>query len=100
MTQRPDETLGQYIRRLREARDLTAQAVVDATGIANATISFYESGRSLPSPPLLEKVIAFLDGDFQYAVSLWLIRAGFTDVNVPTPDDSLPVQPSLFLEIE
>jgi len=88
MTQ-ASETLGQYIRRLREARNLTAQAIVDATGISNAAISLYESGRTLPSPPFLEKVIAFLGGDFQYALSLWLIRAGVQNVIVPIPNDGL-----------
>jgi transcriptional regulator with XRE-family HTH domain len=99
MTQAP-ETLGQYIRRLREAQNLAAQDVVNATGVSNATVSFYESGRSLPSPPLLEKVVAFLGGDFDYAWALWLIRAGVKNVTVPTPNDGLPVQPSFPLEVE
>ncbi|MBN1934536.1 MAG: helix-turn-helix domain-containing protein [Anaerolineae bacterium] len=94
------ETLGQYLRRLRVARGLTGQAVVDATGIGNATLTFYEQGRSLPQPPLLEKVIEFLDGDPGYAWSLWLIRAGVQNVQVPEPQDGFPRQPPLPLPLQ
>ena len=89
------ETLGQYIRRLREARGLTGQAVVDATGISNATLTFYEQDKSLPRLPLLEKVLDFLGGDFGYAWALYLIRAGVQRVVVPEPQDGLPMQMSL-----
>ena len=89
------ETLGQYLRRLREARNLTGQAVVDGTGISNSSVTFYEQGRSLPSPPFLEKVIEFLGGDFEYAWALWLKKAGVQNVDIPTPQDGLPLQPPL-----
>jgi len=89
------ETLGQYIRRLRKARGKTGQAVVDATGISNATLCFYEYDKSVPTPALLEKVIAYLHGDFDYAWALYLLRAGATRVHVHVPEDDLPVQRAL-----
>ena len=60
MQAQAQETLGQYIRRLREARGLTGQAVVDATGISNATLTFYEQDKSLPRLPLASTT---LDGN-------------------------------------
>jgi transcriptional regulator with XRE-family HTH domain len=86
------ETLGQYLRRLRQARGLTGQAVVDAAGIANSTLTFYEQDKSLPTLPLLEKVLDVLGGDFDYAWALYLIRAGVQKITVPVPRDSLPSQ--------
>jgi transcriptional regulator with XRE-family HTH domain len=95
MQAQAQETLGQYIRRLREARGLTGQAVVDATGISNATLTFYEKDKSLPRLPLLEKVLDFLGGDFSYAWALYLIRAGVQRVVIPEPQDGLPMRISL-----
>lgn len=92
------ETLGQYLRRLRRARGLTGQAVVNAISIGNSTLTFYEQGRSLPEPPLLEKVVTFLKGDLDYAWALWLIRAGVQNVRVPEPQDDLPTQQPMPLE--
>jgi transcriptional regulator with XRE-family HTH domain len=74
---------------------LTGQTVVDATGISNATLTFYEQDKSLPRLPLLERVLDFLEGDFDYAWALYLLRAGATRVRVPVPEDDLPVQRTL-----
>jgi transcriptional regulator with XRE-family HTH domain len=89
------ETLGQYLRRLRKARGLTGQAVVDATGIGNSTLTYYEQDQSLPSPPLLEKVAQFLGGDLEYVWALWLKRAGVQHIEIPQLGDNVPYQPSL-----
>jgi transcriptional regulator with XRE-family HTH domain len=86
------ETLGQYLRRLRQARGLTGQAVVDAAGIANSTLTFYEQDKSLPTLSLLEKVLDVLGADFDYAWALYLIRAGVQRITVPVPQDGLPSQ--------
>ncbi|MBN1579590.1 MAG: helix-turn-helix transcriptional regulator [Anaerolineae bacterium] len=94
------ETLGQYIRRLRIARGLTGQTVVDATGIGNSTLTYYEKDLSLPKLLLLEKVIDFLQGDFDYAWALYLIRAGVQKVNLPEPHGGLPMQTSLIASQE
>ena len=86
------ETLGQYLRRLRQARGLTGQAVVEAAGIANSTLTFYEQDKSLPTLVLLERVLNILDGDLNYAWALYLIRAGVKQITVPVPQDGLSLQ--------
>ena len=90
------ETLGQYIRRVRTARGYTGQAVVDVVGISNSTLTYYETGHSLPTLALLEKVLTFLNADLEYAWALYLIRGGAKKVTVPTPQDGVPLQLPLF----
>lgn len=44
---------GATLRRLREARGISAEDLADAAGIAEATLRSWESGRATPTPALL-----------------------------------------------
>ena len=88
----PRETVGEYIRRLREARGKSGQNVVDAVGVTNGALCNYEKGERLPSPAMLERILSALDGDWDYALALWLVQRDVRNVDVPEPQDGLPTQ--------
>ena len=51
---------GVRLREAREARQMTATALADLTGITSAAISLYENGHNSPSPQVLKKLAALL----------------------------------------
>ena len=50
------ESLGVRIKRLRQERELTLQAVADELGLTPAAISHWESGRITPKPKKLHEL--------------------------------------------
>jgi transcriptional regulator with XRE-family HTH domain len=86
----PRETVGQYIRRLRAVRGKSGQDVVDAVGISNAALCNYEKETRRPSPAILERIVHALDGDWEYALALWLVQHDVRNVDIPEPQDGLP----------
>jgi transcriptional regulator with XRE-family HTH domain len=51
-----NESLGDRIKRLRQKRQLTLQAVADELGLTPAAISHWESGRITPKPRKLQEL--------------------------------------------
>jgi Zn-dependent peptidase ImmA (M78 family)/DNA-binding XRE family transcriptional regulator len=56
MTRGTPGFVGARLREAREVRSLTAVALADIAGVSPQAISQYESGRSLPSPAVLEAI--------------------------------------------
>jgi transcriptional regulator with XRE-family HTH domain len=53
----PEQTLGQYLRNLRQARQLTLREVEDASGVSNPYLSQLETDKiAKPSPHVLHKL--------------------------------------------
>ena len=50
------ESLGARIKRLRQERELTLQAVADELGLTPAAISHWESSRIIPKPKKLQEL--------------------------------------------
>lgn len=55
---------GANLSKYRTDRGLSQQALAKAIGVSHATISYWESGRSLPTAPLLDKLSNALSVDF------------------------------------
>jgi transcriptional regulator with XRE-family HTH domain len=54
------ETLGEYLRRVRKERKLTLRGLEEKTGISNAYLSQIENGKIFkPSPSVLHKLAGF-----------------------------------------
>ncbi len=69
-----EESLGQYIKRLRKEKMLTLRAVEEKTEISNAYLSQIESGKiTKPSPSVLYKLAKCYDVPYEQLMKL----AGF-----------------------
>lgn len=44
-----NEELGRNIKRARESKNLTQQNIADILNVKRSTVSYYESGRALPT---------------------------------------------------
>ena len=55
------ESLGARIKRLRQERELTLQAVADELELTPAAISHWESGRIIPKPKKLHELAKALE---------------------------------------
>jgi len=58
--------VGRQIRLLREQRDLSQQALAEASGISRNTLSLLECGRSSPTLTTLQKIAAALQVDLNF----------------------------------
>jgi transcriptional regulator with XRE-family HTH domain len=54
----PVKSLGAFLRRLREERELTQKQVAKNLGISQSALSAWESGQTLPPRPQIERVAA------------------------------------------
>jgi len=72
------QTLGQFLRMIRERKNLSLRAVESASGVSNAYLSQLESDKiKQPSPVVLHK----LSGVFEISYTRLLALAGY-----PVPD--------------
>lgn len=60
------EVLGKRLRYLRDKRGLSQKFVAEKLGIANNTLSGYESGDRNPSPKLIAELAGFYDVTTDY----------------------------------
>ena len=60
--------IGQIIRRLRRARDITQKELGRAVGVAESTISLYESGRNIPDLNMMRKLAIYFNVSLDYLV--------------------------------
>jgi transcriptional regulator with XRE-family HTH domain len=58
--------IGQMIRRLRRDKDLTQRELGQAVGVAESTISLYESGRNIPDLNMMRKLALFFNVSLDY----------------------------------
>jgi len=56
----PARSLGAFLRRLREERELTQKRVAKELGISQSALSAWESGQTLPPRPQIERIAAVL----------------------------------------
>jgi len=62
-----DETLGEYLRRVRKERRFTLRAVEEKTGISNAYLSQIETGKIVkPSPSVLHKMAELYEISYEH----------------------------------
>lgn len=61
------DSLGTYLRELREASHLSQRAVAQRVGCSNTYISQLEKGAQYPAARFLYKLIEVLRGDFREA---------------------------------
>lgn len=59
-TQSPVRSLGAFLRRLREERELTQKQVAKELGISQSALSAWESGQTLPPRPQMARIAAAL----------------------------------------
>ncbi len=66
-----EETLGQYLRRLRKEKMLTLRAVEEKTGISNAYLSQIENEKILsPSPTVLRKLADLFEVSYSHLMEI------------------------------
>jgi transcriptional regulator with XRE-family HTH domain len=58
--------IGQIIRRLRREKDITQKELGKAVGVAESTISLYESGRNIPDLNMMRKLAIFFNVSLDY----------------------------------
>ena len=58
--------IGQIIRRLRRDKDITQKELGKAVGVAESTISLYESGRNIPDLNMMRKLAIFFNVSLDY----------------------------------
>jgi transcriptional regulator with XRE-family HTH domain len=58
--------IGQIIRRLRREKDITQKELGKAVGVAESTISLYESGRNIPDLNMTRKLAIFFNVSLDY----------------------------------
>jgi transcriptional regulator with XRE-family HTH domain len=58
--------IGQIIRRLRRDKDITQRELGKAVGVAESTISLYESGRNIPDLNMMRKLAIFFNVSLDY----------------------------------
>lgn len=58
--------IGQIIRRLRREKDITQKELGKAVGVAESTISLYESGRNIPDLNMMRKLALFFNVSLDY----------------------------------
>jgi len=61
-----NETLGEYLKRVREEKRFTLRAVEEKTGISNAYLSQVENGKIVrPSPSVLHKLAECYEASYE-----------------------------------
>ena len=65
----PVRSLGAFLRRLREERELTQKQVARDLGISQSALSAWESGQTLPPRPQIERIAGVA------RVDLWTVAS-------------------------
>lgn len=60
--------LGASVRRLREAKGLTQKQLAVAAGMTQPAVARFESGGTVPTIPVLERLAAALDAELTVSV--------------------------------
>ncbi len=82
--------LGNKLRQLRKARNLTQQQLALQIGVNKAMISFYELGERIPSPEVLRKLAFTLHTTTDYL--LGIERTATIDASGLDEQDRLAVE--------
>ncbi len=82
--------LGNKLRQLRKARNLTQQQLAVQIGVNKAMISFYELGDRIPSPEILRKLAFTLHTTTDYL--LGIERSATIDASGLNEQDRLVVE--------
>jgi transcriptional regulator with XRE-family HTH domain len=84
------QTLGEYLRSLRDAARLKLREVEEASGVSNAYLSQLETGKiNKPSPHILHKLAAVYGVPYEGLME----RAGYISHAVLPGGDTQPVLP-------
>lgn len=76
-------TLGERIKKVRKALDLTQQEFADRIGSKRNTVATYEMGRTDPSAAIVSLIHR------EFAVSQEWLRTGEGEMFIPTSDESI-----------
>jgi transcriptional regulator with XRE-family HTH domain len=77
--------IGKRLRELRQAKGLTQDDVRDRTGLQHSYVSRAENGHSMPTIPVLERLVEALGADLHE-----LFTVGHGQPEAPVPPERIP----------